>query len=85
VSRSIGTIVVIGKWIFRHKLASDGSLDRDKARWVLRGFIQRPGVDYDETFSPVVKFATVQAILSLSLGTGRSIGSMSRMSSSNTL
>jgi hypothetical protein len=62
-----GTNVVTGKWLFRHKLTSDGSLNRYKARWVLRGFTQRPGVDYDETFSPVVKFATVRAVLSLAL------------------
>jgi hypothetical protein len=57
--------VVTGEWLFRHKLTSDGSLDRYKARWVLRGFTQCPGVDYDETYSPVVKFATVRAVLSL--------------------
>jgi hypothetical protein len=57
--------VVTGKWLFRHKLTSDGSLY--KARWVLRGFTQRPGVDYDETFSPVVKFAIVCTVLSLAL------------------
>jgi hypothetical protein len=67
VSCPPGTNVVTGKWLFRHKLTSDGSLDRYKARWVLRGFTQRPGVDYDETFSPVVKFATVCAVLSLAL------------------
>jgi hypothetical protein len=59
--------VVTGKWLFHHKLTSDGSLDRYKARWVLRGFTQYLEVDYDETFSPVVKFATVRAILSLAL------------------
>jgi hypothetical protein len=62
-----GTNVVTGKWLFRHKLTSDGSLDRYKARWVLQGFTQHPGVDYDETFSPVVKFATVRTVLSLAL------------------
>jgi hypothetical protein len=66
VPRPPCTNVVTGKWLFRHKLTSDGSLDRYKARWVLRGFTQRPGVDYDETFSPVVKFA-VRAVLSLAL------------------
>jgi hypothetical protein len=58
---------VTGKWLFHHKLTLDGSLDRYKAHWVLRGFTQRPGVDYDETFSPDVKFATVHAVLSLAL------------------
>ena len=58
--------MVTGKWIFRHKLTSNSSLDRYKARWVLHGFTQRPRVDYDETFSHVVKFATVRAVLALS-------------------
>jgi hypothetical protein len=55
VSRPRDSNIVTGKWIFTHKLRVDGSFDRYKARWVLRGFTQRPGVDYDETFSPVVK------------------------------
>lgn len=44
--------VVTGKWLFKHKFNADGSLERYKARWVLRRFSQRPGVDFDETFSP---------------------------------
>jgi hypothetical protein len=67
VPRPHGTNVVTGKWLFRHKLTSDDSIDRYKARWVLQGFTQRPGVDYDETFNPVVKFAIVCAVLSLAL------------------
>jgi len=67
VPRPAGTNLVIGKWIYRHKFHADGSLDRYKARWVLRGFTQRPGIDYDETFSPVVKPATVRTVLSLAL------------------
>jgi len=50
VPRPTGATVVTGKWVYRHKFASDGSLDRYKARWVVHGFTQRPGVDYDETF-----------------------------------
>jgi hypothetical protein len=74
-----GTNVVTGKWLFRHKLTSVGSLDRYKARWVLRSFTQRLGMDYDETFNPVVKFATVCVVLSSpSPGTGRFTNSMSR-------
>jgi len=67
VSRPPRSNVVTGKWIFKHKLKADGSLERYKARWVLRGFTQRPGIDYDETFSPVVKPATVRTILSLAV------------------
>lgn len=67
MSRPPDTNVVIGKWIFRHKLTSDGSLERYKACWVLQGFTRRPGVDYVKTFSPIVKFANVQAVHSLPL------------------
>jgi hypothetical protein len=67
VPRPVGSNVVTGKWIFKHKFNSDGSLERYKARWVLRGFTQRPGIDYDETFSPVVKSAMVRTILSLAV------------------
>ena len=67
VPRPPGTNVVTGKWIWTHKRRADGTLERYKARWVLRGFTQRPGVDYDETFSPVVKPATVRTVLSLAL------------------
>jgi hypothetical protein len=59
--------MVTGKWIFKLKLHADGSLERYKARYVLRRFTQRPRVDYDETFSPVVKPATIQAALTLAL------------------
>jgi len=59
--------IVTGKWIFKHKFNADGTLERYKARWVLRGFTQRPGVDFAETFSPVVKPATVRTVLSLAL------------------
>uniref|UniRef100_A0A8R7RGG2 Reverse transcriptase Ty1/copia-type domain-containing protein n=1 Tax=Triticum urartu TaxID=4572 RepID=A0A8R7RGG2_TRIUA len=57
--------VVSGKWLFRHKFHADGSLARYKARWVCGGFSQQPGINYDETFSPVVKPSTIRAILSI--------------------
>ena len=60
--------VVTDKWIWMHKRRADGTLKRYKTRWVLRGFTQRSGVDYDETFSPVVKSATVRTVLSLAHG-----------------
>jgi hypothetical protein len=63
VPRPQGSNVVIVKWVFTHKLRADGTLDHYKARWVLWGFTQCPGVDYDETFNPVVKSATVRTVL----------------------
>ena len=59
--------MVTGKWIWTHKRRAEGTLDRYKACWVLRGFTQRPSVNYDETFSLVVKPATVRTVLSLAL------------------
>jgi hypothetical protein len=57
--------IITGKWIFKYKFHADGSLDRYMARWVLRGFTQRPVINYDETFSLVVKPATVRTVLTL--------------------
>jgi len=60
IPRPPGANVMTGKWIFKHKYHSDGSLAHHKARWVVRGFSQQHGIDYDETFSPVVKPGTIR-------------------------
>jgi hypothetical protein len=67
VPRPRGSNVVTDKWVFTHKFLSDGTFDRYKARWVLRGFTQRHRVDYDETFSPVVKSTTVRTVVALAV------------------
>lgn len=54
-------------WIFRIKTKSDGSCERYKARLVGDGKFQREGIDCDETFSPLVKPATIRIVLSIAL------------------
>nr|GEU73685.1 ribonuclease H-like domain-containing protein [Tanacetum cinerariifolium] len=47
-----------------HKFHADGNLSRYKACLVVNGSSQQLGVDFDETFSPVVKLATIRTVLS---------------------
>jgi hypothetical protein len=65
VDRPAGAHIISGKWVFTHKLKPDGSLDQYKACWVVRGFTQRDGVDFGETFTPVVKPATIHTVLTI--------------------
>ena len=53
------------KWIFKKKLRTDGSVDRYKARLVIKGFTQRHGIDFFDTYSPVTKIATIRALFAL--------------------
>ena len=56
---------ISSKWIFKKKLRSDGSIDKYKARLVIRGFDQRKGIDYFDTYSPVTKIATIRSLIAL--------------------
>ncbi|XP_071699651.1 secreted RxLR effector protein 161-like [Rutidosis leptorrhynchoides] len=59
--------VIRSMWIFRHKMKSNGSFERYKARLVGDGRSQHLGVDCNETFSPVVKPITIRMVLSISV------------------
>ncbi|CAL9013560.1 unnamed protein product [Prunus brigantina] len=57
--------IVGSKWIYKIKRNADGSIASYKARLVAQGFNQQQGLDFSETFSPVVRHTTVRLILSL--------------------
>ena len=59
--------VVGSKWVFKNKFKKNGTLDRHKARLVAQGYTQIPGLDFGETFSPVIKHTTIRVILSLAV------------------
>ncbi|CAI7806280.1 unnamed protein product [Closterium sp. NIES-54] len=58
-----GRRILSGKWVFRMKTAADGTIERFKACWVVRGYDQRLGIDFVQTFAPVSRHTSVRIFL----------------------
>jgi hypothetical protein len=67
VPRTKAMHVIGSKWVLKTKLKPDGSLDRLKARLVAKRYHQIDGLDYTETYSPVIKPGTIRMVISIAL------------------
>jgi hypothetical protein len=70
VPPSHGHNIIDCRWIFKEKWKADFTLDRRKARLVAKGYKQCYGINYEDTFSLVVKSATIRLVLSLAISQG---------------
>ena len=57
--------MVGSRWIYKVKHAADRSVEKYKARFVAKGFSQNEGTNYEETFATVVRYSSIQTIISL--------------------
>lgn len=65
VHRPKDKFVVSSKWLFKIKHAVDGSIENYKARFVVGGFSQKEGIDYEENFSPIVWYTSIITIIAI--------------------
>ncbi|KAI4365385.1 hypothetical protein MLD38_021374 [Melastoma candidum] len=63
VQRPKDSSVVGTKWVFRNKLDESGSVVRNKARLMAKGYSQSEGIDYDETYAPVARLEAIRLLL----------------------
>jgi hypothetical protein len=70
VSPQPGRNLIDSKWVYKIKRKADGSLDCYKAHLVAKDLKQRYDIDYDDTFSPIIKFATIHLVLCIVVSQG---------------
>ena len=70
VSRPQGKKVVGSRWIYKVKHAANRSVEKYKARFMAKGFSQKEGIDYEETFAPIARYSSIWTIISLAAEMG---------------
>lgn len=73
ISPSPAMNIVGCKWVFRIKKMVDGTIERYKTHLVAKGFHQQLGIDFSETYSPVIKPITIRTVLSIAVFAGWAI------------
>jgi len=76
IPRPSGKLIVISKWIYKIKHVVDVSIEKYKERFVARGFSQKEGIDYEETFAPTTRYTTIRSLVSLDATMGWNIHQM---------
>jgi hypothetical protein len=76
VDKPEGVNLISPKWVFKIKWLPNGQIDKYKARLVARGFTQQHGVNYDETFSPVMRLESLRILLAVAVLRGLLIHQM---------
>eukprot|EP00253_Pinus_taeda_P016267 PITA_16267 len=76
VDPPLGTKPIGCKWVYKKKYKVEGSLEKNKARLVAKGFSRKEGVDYEETFAPTAKWATMRTLFALAAQNGWKVHQM---------
>jgi hypothetical protein len=62
----VGKFAIGCKWVYKIKTRSDGTVDRYKARLVVKGFTQEYGIDYEETFALMARISSIRTFITVS-------------------
>ena len=65
VPKPEGKSLVSSQWHYKIKHATDGSIEKYKARFVARGFSQKEGIYYEDTFAPITRYTSIKTIIAL--------------------
>ena len=64
------------RWIYKIKYAADNNIEKFKARFVAKGYAQKEGINYEETFAPLARYTSIRSVISLAAQMGWEIHQM---------